>query len=288
MGVDGSDISREIEALQHELQRKLGRCLLRVQQYELLMKSLLARYRFAGPAAEFEALRIARVGELAAKSLGQLVGELTGSVLAAEGVEATSVPSTEGQPGWMSIRHRIEMTEERYQETVVQLAEVVGLRNEMVHQLVERYDLWSDAGCLAASKHLDLSYARIDEAVVTLQQWAQSMSDAAAMSAAFLSSQAFEGWVMQDPGAARSPDNFRGSAFFDLLGARSAASADGWSSLNEAVTALSVEQPGRTPKSFGCATWRQLLHESGQFELQRERGSADGPGRTLYRLKPKA
>ena len=61
--------------LQHQVQRKLGRCLLRIQQYERLMKSLLAIHELAGPASELEAIRTKRVDVLATKSLGQLVGE---------------------------------------------------------------------------------------------------------------------------------------------------------------------------------------------------------------------
>jgi hypothetical protein len=36
-------------SMQHEVQRQLGRCLLRLQQYERLMKSMLSRHRLGGP-----------------------------------------------------------------------------------------------------------------------------------------------------------------------------------------------------------------------------------------------
>ncbi len=98
---EGSD---ETKALQHEVQRKLGRCLLRIQQYEHLMKSLLASRQLAGPAAAFEALRSARADTLATKSLGHLVGELTGSFVTTGQAVVDLEPSSEGNDAWFAIR----------------------------------------------------------------------------------------------------------------------------------------------------------------------------------------
>lgn len=61
--------------LQREVQRKLGRCLIRIQQYELLLKEMLAKREVS--------LQTGRKGlvpedsESNFKTLGQLAGELT-------------------------------------------------------------------------------------------------------------------------------------------------------------------------------------------------------------------
>ena len=102
-------VRAEPEELQHQVQRKLGRCLLRIQQYERLMKSLLASHELAGPASELEAIRAKRADVLATKSLGQLVGELTGSFLTAGPDEAESESSPEAPTEvWLAVRMKLE------------------------------------------------------------------------------------------------------------------------------------------------------------------------------------
>lgn len=45
-----------LQALQHEVQRLLGRCLLRLQHYERLIKAIMADYEISGPARALEAV----------------------------------------------------------------------------------------------------------------------------------------------------------------------------------------------------------------------------------------
>ncbi len=176
------------------------------------------------------------------------------------------------------------MSEESYRETVAQLAEVVALRNDLVHHFISKHDVWSTEGCSVAIDHLGASYERIDGAFVTLQHWAHLMNDAAATSAVFLASQAWEDWVSRDARPSK-PVELSQSTVVQLLRARAVVSIDGWCSLSEAIVALSEEHPEHTLKGFGCTSWRQLLHESGQFVIRRDRGTAEGPGKTWYRRK---
>lgn len=42
--------------LQRDVQRKLGRCLLRLQQYEILLKALVAHREISGPAEALQGI----------------------------------------------------------------------------------------------------------------------------------------------------------------------------------------------------------------------------------------
>lgn len=64
-----------LQTLQREIQGLLGRCLLRLQQYERLIKAIVAHHEIAGPPHALEAIRVARVNETARKTLGTLVGD---------------------------------------------------------------------------------------------------------------------------------------------------------------------------------------------------------------------
>ena len=59
---------------QLDVQRWLGRCMLRLQQYERLMKTLLAHHELAGPADTLEAQRAANLEKVSDKTLGTLQG----------------------------------------------------------------------------------------------------------------------------------------------------------------------------------------------------------------------
>ena len=85
--------------LQHEVQRKLGRCMIRLQQYERLLKAMFANMAVEGP---FEPLHGGRAGQVAGasdKNLGTLARMFTGSRLIArpsDGENALGAPSSAG------------------------------------------------------------------------------------------------------------------------------------------------------------------------------------------------
>ena len=56
---------------QLDVQRWLGRCMLRLQQYERLMKTLLAHHELAGPVDTLEAQQAANVEMVSDKTLGR-------------------------------------------------------------------------------------------------------------------------------------------------------------------------------------------------------------------------
>ena len=63
--------------MQRDVQRKLGRCLIRLQQYEILLKALVAHGDIAGAPEGLQAVRDAQVASTQKKTLGTLVGMLT-------------------------------------------------------------------------------------------------------------------------------------------------------------------------------------------------------------------
>ena len=83
-------IGARLPALQRTEQHKLGGFLLRLQQYELLLKAMVANTQFAGLPAQLESLRDAQIACAQKKTLGGLgglvglVGMLTAGYLSRE------------------------------------------------------------------------------------------------------------------------------------------------------------------------------------------------------------
>lgn len=270
--------------LQRDVQRLMGRCLLRLQQYERLMKAMLAHHELGGPMDELEAQRAARVEKFADKSLGTLVKALFENYVVVEGTDKpvlndAKVPTDRIS---MSFQFRMEMAEERRAEVKAAIDDLVLMRNELVHHLIERFDVWTDQGCVAAVEHLNQCYERIDRHYEELRQWAESMDDARAHTASFAQSEVFLDMVLNGI----SPDST-----FDwpdtgivrvLREAATARATGGWARLDDATAWIAEHHPEQVPQKYGCRTWPQVLSESKSFRLEYRR-TDDGHRVAWYR-----
>lgn len=283
-------MSEDITSEQHEVQRKLGRCLLRLQQYERLLKTIAAHQEIEGPAERLQGIRDGKAHELSGKTLGHLVGLLTGSYLSVESSEVAD--STAGETrgdvpatGWFRIRSSISMSPEVHAETVQQLRELVNLRNELVHHLIERFDVWTLAGCRDAVSHLDAAYLKIDAHYASLANWAKSMQEAHALTASFFASRAWEDFYLHGIAPEGAVDWPRATVVTLLQEAAAGKARDGWTNLADAIAFIGNWQPDQTPKRYGCSSWRQVLHESNLFDVRRDKAMDAAPGATWYRCR---
>jgi hypothetical protein len=167
-----------LPTLQRDVQRLLGRCLLRLQQYERLIKAIVAHHDISGPAHALEAARAARVDDTARKTLGPLVGELLGSYLVTDQI-GTPAETTVGSPenvASIRVRFGVELSETDFDRTENELKELVLLRNSLVHHFIDQHDLWSLDRCRDAQDALIAAYGRIDHDLGRLRQWAEDMA----------------------------------------------------------------------------------------------------------------
>ncbi len=94
---------------QREVQRLLGRCLIRIQQYERLIKAIVAHHDISGPAHALEAIRAARIDDASTKTLGALVGQLVGSYVTTEAASG-SEQEAELPDNAVSFRFRTQLS----------------------------------------------------------------------------------------------------------------------------------------------------------------------------------
>lgn len=164
--------------LQREVQRKLGRCLLRLQQYESLLKALVSHGDMAGPPAGLQAVQDAQAACVQKKTLGTLVGMLTERHLTStEEDESAEGPQGDGGVGF-SFRFQVGLDASQHQATTAALKELVDLRNQLVHHFLQQFNIWERQGCLDAEAYLDASFETIDDHYLTLRGWAQGMDEA--------------------------------------------------------------------------------------------------------------
>ena len=257
--------------LQRDVQRLLGRCMLRLQQYERLMKTLLTHHEMAGAVDTLEAQQAARVEKLADKSLGTLVTALFASYVVVDGAQQRELLDESKVPTdriSMAFRFSISMTAERRAQTKAAVDELVALRNDLVHHLIDRFDLWSHDGCRSAIEHLTQSYDRIDGHFLELLEGAQRMDNARARSASFAKTDVFHDLVVNGIAPDGSFDwPFTGIVSVLREGLQKLG-IEGWASLETVRNWVTEHHPDQSPEKYGRRTWPQVLHDSGLFDLQ--------------------
>lgn len=288
--MNAADNEPPFAAKQREVQRKLGRCLIRLQQIEGLAKALWVHHEFESEDRDFMAVRNKREAHISDKTLGTVVKKLVDSYfapdLAKPDEDAPNGDHSDVDPARTLIRFKskFSMSSEDYSRTTSELNALVEMRNTLVHHFIERFDLWSEQGCQDAQAHLDDCYQRIDALYSTISLWAEANQALREEVGAFLQSEEGKKAVRD----LMTPDNILGwsstSVVTALRAAQEELSSGGWTSLDDAVRWLSLNHPDEKPGKYGCFTWKHLLHESRLFEIQK--ATADGANGRRFRSLP--
>jgi hypothetical protein len=263
--------------------------MLRLQQYEQLLKAMVASMVVEGALEKLNASRAPSEISASKKTLGALVEIFTGTRLIATPTTAEAEPVDSisgGQPAdvaWASMHFSIAMPPQRHAQTKAALTELVALRNDLVHHLIERFDISKGSGCRAASIHLDRCYEQIDEHCKLLATWVASLAESQVLTSSYVQSTAFEDALVHGINPDGSVCWERSSIVECLREAETARQADGWTSLDAAIEFIWKENRDQIPSRYGCKTWRQVLKKSGQFELQSAAITDGAAGQTWYR-----
>ncbi|MFM2253181.1 MAG: hypothetical protein RJB68_1518 [Pseudomonadota bacterium] len=194
-----SPLSAQGEELQKQVQRHLGRCLMRIQQFELIAKALAAHADLAGPAPELAAIQGKRIDKASTASLGTLVkGEGTAftnlrNLFSADEEEPDALDESKvpHKKIGFAVRFRIQAPPEAKVEKLREWDTLVALRNRLVHHFIEDFDIFSDEGCTRALQHLEESYAEIDRQTLELQELLKRLDHARQLQATFMQSPEF-------------------------------------------------------------------------------------------------
>lgn len=269
--------SSRLDELQRAVQHKLGGCLLRLQQYEQLLKAMVANTELAGEPAQLQARRDARVASVHKTTLGALMSLFKGGYLRAGDESAPPAETDDKAPGdrlWFSFQQRLALSAERHEAITAELNELKDLRNELVHHLLERFDLGQPDRCDAAVAYLDASRATIERHCQTLRRWAEQMDHVRTEFAALIASDAFKTMLIDGIAPDGQVDWPASGIVSSLREAEQALVPSGspacWTELNAAIACIARQYPDQTPKRYGCSSWRQVLHESQQFEVMKK------------------
>jgi len=275
----------DLQTLQHEVQRLLGRCLLRLQQYERLIKAMVAHHKVSGPIHDLEQTSAKQVDDTARKTLGILVGDLLGSYVVAGEIDPAEETTTNSPTGvnWFAMQLTLGLPEAELVRVESELREMVLPRNNLVHHFIDQHDLGISDGCRGAQDELVTAYNCIDQHFKQLREWAESMENTRQALLEVLQSEAFKD-VFVNGITPNGKVNWDASGIVSALReAFGAVAVDGWAPVAEAGKWVAKRYPEQLPAKYGCLSWRQVVHNAPILELRYI--EMDGQRTACYREK---
>ena len=273
----------DLQTLQHDVQRMLGRCLLRLQQYERLMKAIVAHHEISASGSPLESNQAERIADAAGKTLGTLVGTLFGTYVTTDEVDDSVEPDATDNIISFKVKVSLRMSAEDYDRTQNDLKELVLLRNNLVHHFIDQHDLWSLEGCRGGHEFLLSAYGRIDQHFEQLRGWAEHMDQTRRLAAEFAQSDAFHDLVINGVAPDGSVDWPAAGIVRALHEASAELAIEGWTPVASAGRWIAERYPDQLPAKYGCSSWRQVVHESRLFELRYR--EVNGQRAAWYRAK---
>ena len=267
-GLPIQPIDEELQTLQREVQRMLGRCLLRLRQYEKLMKAIVAHHEISVSGSPLESNQAERIADAANKTLGTLVGTLLGTYVTSGDQDEVAEPDAPDNIISFKMKMSLRMSAEDFDTTQNDLKELVLLRNNLVHHFIDQHDLWSLDGCRGAQESLVAAYSRVDQHFEQLRGWAEHMDQARRLAAEFAQSDAFRDLVINGIAPDGSVDWPAAGIVRALREAADQLAVDEWTPVAIAGRWIAERHPDQLPAKYGCSSWRQVVHESRLFELR--------------------
>lgn len=200
--------SEELVAKNREVQRLLGRCLLRLQHAERMLRALVAGHHVYGSGADVTQHRERRAADVAKLGLGELVDELLAKCVQVPTGQRTLEGEAEASPAkklgrrpnsksallirrqeeaarraqgnglpWFITTMTVVRTREEAATAARQLRELVVTRNLIVHRFSDDFEIRSVAGCARAISHLAETEERLLEHLNLLKALVEEMDE---------------------------------------------------------------------------------------------------------------
>lgn len=165
--------------IQRDVQRAIGRALLRLQHLEGVLKGLLVGRFVSGAPGQAEAGVKQRLELVRGSPLGWLKEELLGKYLQPEGVPADeSELDKAAARGHIAFRFSVGLPAQDHASLAHHLSVVHERRNVVVHHFLDNFDLQSRESCTAALAYLEETHQLLDThqgEVLQFAEWAAGL-----------------------------------------------------------------------------------------------------------------
>lgn len=259
--------------------RKIGRNVVLFQQLEVILKYLASAQQPSMPLSEAKRIREKREAGIRVKTLGQVAAQVVEQMLT-PACENSSAPDEITEP-WLSLSYRIEVDPIELERNLAALESLIKERNDLVHQLLSRWNLNDVDNCGLLSTELDRQRTRITAEIERYRAFATTVSESA---------RELQVFVESDEGKRQFDVMFLQSSRLAMLLCQIASAhsrKDGWTLLSVAGAELSRLIPddfARLKLEHGDGSLRRLLTAIDLFEIATE-GTPNAGTRTVFRVR---
>tara|TARA_R110001583_G_scaffold185292_1_gene345297 strand:- start:345 stop:1178 length:834 start_codon:yes stop_codon:yes gene_type:complete len=268
-----------LEELVKEIQRKIGRNLMRYQQLEQMLKYVVANAQFSGYISELKETIANKKESVKTQTMGQLIGQF---------VERTdpALPDTSNEyldrnEAHFAFDFKSVVDEKYYLEKKERLSTLVSERNNLVHHLFPDLDLNSFDSCKEYDTKLDIEGEKVRIEFENTQIIAKSLHDMKNELAQYL---------MSEEGIKAFMLSFLRQKRLVILLADIAAQTkrdDGWTVMSSAAQLIkqhASDELASLHKGVEYKSLKSLMLKTQMFDFTEE-PTKKGGVRVLYRLK---
>ncbi|WP_421207181.1 OST-HTH/LOTUS domain-containing protein [Aeromonas enteropelogenes] len=254
----------DLNELKEQIALEYGRCLLQLQQFELTLKAALPTLKVSGFSDEL-ARNVERDRQLlGGKTLGHLVGQWSQRTT----LENEQEIDDDALNGRAYFRVSVGLEDGEWMNEKLKL--LVELRNELVHHFLSRFALNSEISCQAAISYLSTAASTIKSNKDTLISLLTAFEDGKKELFEFINSPVGKNLYYYGIIPGEPIDNWENTTIVQQLKfAEHSIAKDGWAQLNEAIRSIGQRWPDLSPKLYGCRSWREVIHRSQLFEVDK-------------------
>lgn len=254
----------DLNELKEQIALEYGRSLLQLQQFELTLKATLPTLKVSGFSDEL-AGNIERDRQLlGGKTLGHLVSQWSQRTTFEDEQEIDD--DTLNGRAYFRFSFGLENGEWMNEK----LKQLVELRNELVHHFLSRFALNSEASCQEAICYLASAADIIKDNRDALHSLLINAEKAKSELFEFMNSPEGEHFLISGVLPGQPIDNWENTTIIQQLKCEERLiGKDGWTQLNEAISRIGQRHPRLSPKLYGCSSWREVIHHSQLFEVDK-------------------
>lgn len=262
-----------------EVLRKVGRNLVIYQQIERALRTLAVYDSFEGTVSELPGQLEEQQVKLSNKSLGVVAGAAMKAMFT-DAQQAVSTPVTADAANTI-LAFALQPAPETVQTIQAQIDDVLRCRNQLAHQLLERWTMLSESSSRQISAELDVQREVAVALLRRLQQLLKALAEGNRLYAEALAPEGPLSVAMEQAWLRQSP---LGQLLEELPSTQ--ARPDGWTNLAIAGKVLRARAPqemNRLREAYGVKSLLALVNQIGAFEVLAE-PTAGGGVRHLYRV----
>lgn len=269
----------ELEKAKNEVLRKIGRNVVLFQYLEKLLKFLIVNGKVEGYSREIKAKIDQRTETINIKTMGHLVRDyIEGTFSDCEKIPEAPI---ELNGVYITFGLSVETDAVYYENKKKALAEIVADRNELIHNLLPRFNPDSIDSCIEIGCELDQQRAKVLPELNIVETLIKTLEE---------TKKIFADYINSDEGKKRFLSPKRGGSIIYYLGeiASQVVRPDGWTPLSVAGQIIWEQKPEEIKNVFkkeSHKTLKGLILATDMFEIKEE-PTKKGGIQVLYRLKP--